>query len=128
MYITLAKLDAVRNFVTARYAEQSRILADTLGEDHPSLGLARALDDGLRAAGSGVTDLIHLTPGTATREDIIHAAGAAHTGWEVLAAAARQWNDHPDYPAVADRTFADLLESAAHGTFVLATRPDPARR
>ncbi|UKZ02848.1 hypothetical protein BOQ63_001560 (plasmid) [Streptomyces viridifaciens] len=111
MYITLAELDAVRDFVTARLVEQSRALASALGEDYPSLDLARALDAALRAAAGGVTDLVHLQQGaTDTRETI--SVGLASTGWSTLVAAARQWREHPDYPEVADRDFTDFVNGA----------------
>ncbi|MFJ9777225.1 hypothetical protein ACIRVF_39340 [Kitasatospora sp. NPDC101157] len=111
MYITLADLDAVRDFAAARLVEQSRALADALGEDHPSLDLARALDAALRAAAGGVTDLVHLQQGaTDTRETV--SVGLAGTGWGTLVAAARQWRTHSDYPDVADRDFTDFVNGA----------------
>ncbi|MFJ2780205.1 hypothetical protein [Kitasatospora sp. NPDC087315] len=109
MYITLDEINTVHDFVAARLTEHSRALADVLGEDHPALDLARALEATARAARAGAVVLPLGASTTDSGENVD--LGAGSIGWDLLAAAARTWRTHPDYPAAADRNFHDILHA-----------------
>ncbi|MER7707275.1 hypothetical protein ABTX81_30780 [Kitasatospora sp. NPDC097605] len=115
MYITLDEINAVHDFVTARLVEQSRALAKVLGEEHPALDLARALEAATREARAGAVCLPLRGKETSFTGEGMN-IGAGGTGWNTLAAAARTWRDHPDYPATADRDFHNILHAELQAT------------